>query len=265
MPALLLGAAGTLARRGSWPAAGLPDAAFGTSLDPDLARAFDAYFGGFRAACPLPVLYAYAQRAQLARMTRPDFPFRVPGLIHLANAQRLDLAPDPAAPLVLAVASRLVEPAEVPGRVCVELDVRFEQGGTPIGTCRSLYMLQRGARKPAEETEAPAADESWQLAADEGRRYAALSGDYNPVHLWPWTARWFGQPRPILHGMNALARVVAAVERGTGRPVSAIEVAFKRPIRLPAEVSLGWSATPGRFAVTSDAGPHLVGSYDPGL
>ena len=40
----------------------------------------------------------------------------------------------------------------------------------------------------------------WELPAGAGRRYARVSGDYNPIHLWALTARPFGFRAPILHG-----------------------------------------------------------------
>src|SRR6266487_1403229 len=46
----------------------------------------------------------------------------------------------------------------------------------------------------------------WELPADLGRRYAAVSGDRNPIHLYRLTAWLFGFRRPIAHGMWAAAR-----------------------------------------------------------
>lgn len=49
------------------------------------------------------------------------------------------------------------------------------------------------------------------LAEDLGRRYAQLSGDFNPIHLWPLTAKVMGFKQPIIHGMWSLARAASAV------------------------------------------------------
>ena len=51
----------------------------------------------------------------------------------------------------------------------------------------------------------------WPLPAGAGRRYARVSGDYNPIHLWPWTARPFGFRAPILHGYATAARTAHAL------------------------------------------------------
>ena len=39
-----------------------------------------------------------------------------------------------------------------------------------------------------------------------------MSGDHNPIHLYPLTAKALGFRRQIAHGMWSLARCVAAVE-----------------------------------------------------
>ena len=74
-----------------------------------------------------------------------------------------------------------------------------------------------------------------------GRRYAAVSGDYNPHHLYPLLAKLFGFKRAMAHGMWSLARVVASLDRKFGIPDAAtIEAAFKLPIFMPATTLLGY-------------------------
>lgn len=42
---------------------------------------------------------------------------------------------------------------------------------------------------------------------DTGLRFAAVVSDYNPIHLYPATAKLFGFKRPIAHGMFVAAKV----------------------------------------------------------
>ena len=102
----------------------------------------------------------------------------------------------------------------------------------------------------------------WRLPADLGRTYASVSGDANPIHLYPLTARALGFPRQIAHGMWTLARCVAAIENRLPTAVT-VEAAFKKPVFLPGTVAFaarqddaGWT-----FALTSpkDGSPHLLG------
>ena len=102
----------------------------------------------------------------------------------------------------------------------------------------------------------------WKLGADLGRRYGAVSGDRNPIHLYAATAKAFGFSRQIAHGMWSKARCIAAVENRLPDAVR-VETAFKTPILLPATVrftaesredGLAFSLTNPR----NDA-PHLTG------
>lgn len=82
----------------------------------------------------------------------------------------------------------------------------------------------------------------WRLRSGAGRRYARASGDYNPIHLWGWTARPFGYRRPILHGFCTQGMVAhALVEHLLGGDPAALRrlrVAFRAPLLLPARVRL---------------------------
>src|SRR4029078_1795482 len=51
----------------------------------------------------------------------------------------------------------------------------------------------------------------WTLPDDLGRRYAGVSGDHNPIHLHSWSAKPFGFPRAIAHGMWTKARCLASL------------------------------------------------------
>ena len=74
-----------------------------------------------------------------------------------------------------------------------------------------------------------------------GRRYAGVSGDYNPYHLYTVLAKLFGFKRAIAHGMWSLARVIGTLDRKFDLYDSAfIEASFKLPIFMPATTTLGY-------------------------
>jgi acyl dehydratase len=102
----------------------------------------------------------------------------------------------------------------------------------------------------------------WRLPGDLGRRYAAVSGDYNPIHLYPVTAKALGFPRHIAHGMWTLARSVAALENRLPDAVR-VDVVFRKPVFLPGKVALGAQPLDDGYGFTlttpgSDT-VHLVG------
>jgi acyl dehydratase len=100
----------------------------------------------------------------------------------------------------------------------------------------------------------------WRVPDDIGRRYADVSGDHNPIHLHPLTARLFGFRRAIAHGMWSLARCLAYYE-GRLPDAYTVDVAFRTPILLPATVSL--TATADTFALHDHrtGKPHLAGGF----
>jgi acyl dehydratase len=93
----------------------------------------------------------------------------------------------------------------------------------------------------ASADELPAAA-TWKLPGDLGRRYGSVSGDLNPIHVHPLSARLFGFPAAIAHGMWTKARCLAALQARLPAAFS-VEVAFKRPILLPATVTFAEAPT----------------------
>jgi acyl dehydratase len=76
----------------------------------------------------------------------------------------------------------------------------------------------------------------WQLDDDLGRRYSSVSGDRNPIHLHPYTARLFGFPRAIAHGMWTKAACLAGLQSDLPDAFT-VAVDFRRPILLPSQVA----------------------------
>lgn len=103
----------------------------------------------------------------------------------------------------------------------------------------------------------------WTVPRDTGRRYAAVSGDRNPIHLTPLAAKLAGFPRTIAHGMWTKARSLAAVEPRLPAAYT-VDVAFKKPIVLPARVGFHTRESGGvRHLAVRDptrGAPHLLGT-----
>jgi acyl dehydratase len=76
---------------------------------------------------------------------------------------------------------------------------------------------------------------TWSLPGDLGRRYASVSGDRNPIHMHNLSAKAFGFPKAIAHGMWTKARALAAIDNKLPDAFT-VDVAFKRPILLPSKV-----------------------------
>lgn len=106
----------------------------------------------------------------------------------------------------------------------------------------------------------------WKVPRDIGRRYAAVSGDYNPIHLNPAPAKLAGFPRTIAHGMWTKARSLAAVEPRLPQAYT-VDVAFKKPIVVPATVGFHTEVHGDTRAIAvrdpKRGAPHLLGTVTP--
>lgn len=209
---------------------------------------------------------------QAALMARPGFPLPLAGLVHLENTitvgRRLTAA-DPMAITVHAEDLRAHPKGTVVDLVTV---VRCE--GEPVWHGRSTYLSRgrgsadapAGSPAPAFPLGPPAA--RWRLPADLGRTYAGVSGDVNPIHLYPLTAKAMGFPRAIAHGMWTYARTLAALGPGAHGP-SASHVWFRKPVLLPGSVELvvekgpEGSVTAGLRSARAPESEHLVLTLDP--
>jgi acyl dehydratase len=149
-----------------------------------------------------------------------------------------------------------------------------EVDGGPVWRSVSTYLRKGGGSGEGKAPESkvgrgkPEEPQSvWDVPDDIGRRYAAVSGDSNPIHLRRSTAMVFGMPRPIAHGMWTKARCLAALE-GKLPEKLAVDVAFKLPVFLPSKVAFAsWEEDDGvrAFGLTSakDGKPHLTGTAGP--
>jgi hypothetical protein len=115
---------------------------------------------------------------------------------------------------------------------------------------------ERASRSRSKRKAPPAASAEWRLPGNLGRRYASVSGDSNPIHIHPLTARLFGFPRAIAHGMWTKARCLAALEPALPGAYT-VSVEFLKPILLPGKV--GFGSDGDDFVVRSGDTIHLQG------
>jgi MaoC like domain len=167
---------------------------------------------GFRVSHILPPTYLHvlAFPMSVALMSDRSFPVPLVGLVHVQNMitviRPVDADERPA--FTVRVADLL------PHRNGRQFDVLLEARVSDelVWSGRSTYLhrepTEQRTATPTRAVPEPSAGPVTQLRvpADTGRRYAAVSGDRNPIHLWAPTARLFGFPRAIAHGMWVKAR-----------------------------------------------------------
>jgi MaoC like domain len=228
---------------------------------------------GFERADRVPVTYPHlvAFPLHLALLNDARFPFAAMGLLHVANSITVHGALGLADIWQVTVRPGRLRPHHRGQLFEIVTEVATEHG--TLWTERS-ELLALGPRRsvPRSESEpglperAPEGPARWTLPAGLGRRYARVSGDFNPIHLSALTARPFGFRRPIAHGMWTLARSVAAVANRLPDRCT-VDAAIRRPIELPGTVRFGAATRAGGldFGVTSADGgvTHLVGRATP--
>jgi acyl dehydratase len=234
-------------------------------VDPDRVTAYAAVCGYPRKdTLPLPYPHLLAFGLHMRIMTDAAFPFPAIGTVHLENSitQHRPIALDERLQVSAHPANLR---AHAKGRV-FDLITRVHSRGELVWEETSTFLRRGGGAEDAAPgatfPEAPPTGTTWKVPADLGRRYARVSGDRNPIHLYPLTAKAFGFPRQIAHGMWSMARCVAALENRLPERVN-VAVAFKKPILLPGTVAFGSRRTDEGYAFSlsspSSGAPHLAG------
>lgn len=253
------------------------------------------HVSAYAAVCGFPVKdvapvtfpHVLAFPLHMAVMTSPTFPFPAIGTLHLTNSITQHRVIEVGETVQLEVHTSSVRPhpkgravdflaaAFVDGEAVWESTstyLRRGRGGAEVstGSTDGIGGSTDGERGPDDELSVVPGRVTWRLAGDVGRRYAAVSGDHNPIHLHALTAKAFGYPSQIAHGMWSLARCVAALENRIPDAVT-LDAAFRKPILLPGQVAFGQDPAPGgagggiAFALTSpkNGSPYLLGRTRP--
>ncbi len=208
---------------------------------------------GFMNDGRVPATYfaVLSQTLQMNMMAKPDFPFAMLGLVHLENS---------------VTQHRVIFDTETV-RMSVQLDnLRAHDKGQQFDFVTTVFVgeelvwqgvstyLSRQkkskqspqATKPKETITPAKLDASEgglslpvEVQEDIGRRYAFVSGDFNLIHLHPLSARAFGFPKAIAHGMWTKARALAAIARSFELPAAyQVQVSFRQPVFLPSAIEL---------------------------
>jgi acyl dehydratase len=237
----------------------------GVKTDPAALAAY-AKVCGFALRDHLPPTYPHvlAFPLQMAVMADGSFPFGAVGLVHVENrlAQRRPIGLGEE--LTICVRPTKLQPhpkgktftlqtVVLAGEEVVwdETSTMLRRGKpdpdtpTPTPTPTGEFALSRdiddkAQTQPGQALEELPASAEWRLGGDLGRRYAAVSGDRNPIHMHALTAKPLGFPAAIAHGMWTKARCLAALESRLPDAFE-VEVRFRKPILLPARVEFASS------------------------
>lgn len=225
------------------PDRGLP--AEPVRIDPRKLEAFQRGIGApIRNALPSSYLHTLAFPQAMALMARPDFPLPTVGMVHIGTvAEQWDgvQASDE-----LAVES-CAENLSV-RRTGTQVDVQstLTRRGSTVWAGTSTYLApgvflasppEPEQQRPGQRWEAPLPTARWHLDRGVGRRYARVSGDWNPIHLGRLPAKLLGIKGPIAHGMYLAGRMLGHVGDPPAGPLR-WGISFHTPVRLPATLEI---------------------------
>lgn len=234
-----------------------------------------AHLAAYREVCgfaptgnTLPATYPHmaAFGLHMTLMTDTAFPFAPMGLVHLRNSitQLRPITPDETFDVSVRAAHLRPHPKgqliDLLTDVSVDGDVVWRESTTLFSRGKGDGPEQSPA--PLDGVEAPEGAVQWKLGGDLGRRYGSVSGDRNPIHLYPVTAKAFGFSSNIAHGMWTKANCLATLQSRLPGAFT-VDVEFKKPILLPGTVVFGSqkSSDVTTFGVVGAKKPstHLVG------
>ena len=235
-------------------------------VDLDHVAAYGALCGFPRKdTLPLPYPHLLAFGLHMQIMTDGSFPFPAIGTVHLENSITQHRPIAVTEQLQVTARPDNLRP-HAKGRV-FDMLTTVHSAGELVWEETSTFLRRgqgdEGAAPGASFADAPPTGTTWKLPGDLGRRYAAVSGDHNPIHLYPLTAKALGFPRQIAHGMWSMARCVGALENRLPDGVT-VSVGFKKPVLLPGKVAFGARPVDGGWAFSLSnprtGAPHLVGA-----
>lgn len=191
---------------------------------------------------PATYFAVLSQTLQMNMMAKEEFPFAMLGLVHVKNSvtQHRPIFDTETASMSVWLENLAAHDRGQTFDFVTQVHVDDELVWQGISTYLSR---QKKSNKPKSASQSAPTQSLPQtlmsvidVPEDIGRCYAFISGDFNLIHLHPLSARAFGFPRAIAHGMWSKAR---SLSQFYDLPRAyQVDVEFKSPIFLPAKVRL---------------------------
>jgi hypothetical protein len=210
----------------------------GIKIDRGHLKAYQSLcgFGDVR-ALPPTYLSMLGFPMMLDLMARKSFPMKAMGQVHLSNSISVhqSFSMDNSISLITAITDSVVTARGVEWVVdtiaSVDDDIVWSSKSTMLYRCKTEIP-----RENISTTSALGSVQTWSVDSNMGRRYARVSGDYNPIHLSNITAKLFGFDQAIIHGMWSKARCLAALQDQLPEAGYRVIVNFQKPLFLPSNV-----------------------------
>ncbi|WP_459962992.1 MaoC family dehydratase [Nocardia sp. IFM 10818] len=215
----------------------------GFKVDPDHLAAY-CHATGLRFGDALPLTYPFVLTFPLAMalVVQRDFPFVAVGAVHAENL--IERTRDISVSEPLDIKTHIENLREHPKGLLVDAISEVSVGREQVWRQVTTFLHQQktslsGGPKPEPKPDEEPPRPLRQLRVDQGmiHRYAAASGDRNPIHMSALGAKALGFPKPIAHGMWSAAAILGAIE-GRIPEKATYAVKFGKPIFLPSTVNV---------------------------
>lgn len=155
---------------------------------------------------------------------------------------------------------------DVSSGAILDIDVWLTCEGREVVTGRSSMFIRGKGKKTGESKKEPKAPEPemsevGRFTIEKGQplRYAAASGDYNPIHTSKFAAKLAGFDRPIAHGLCVMAMTCGELVRLYGQDdpsgLAEISLRFSRPVVPGRELAVKTAPEDGRVRFGVESGP----------
>ncbi len=224
----------------------IPDRAIelnGLKVDADNLAAY-CHATGLRFGDSLPLTYPFVLTFPLVMqlVVARDFPFVAVGAVHAENVIERTREISISEPLDFK--AHVENLREHPKGLLVDAISEINVGRELVWRQVTTFLHQQktslsGGPKPEakpDETPPPPL-RTLKVGQAQIHRYAAASGDRNPIHMSALSAKAFAFPRSIAHGMWSAATILGVIE-GRVPARTTYSVKFGKPILLPSTVNV---------------------------
>jgi len=239
-------------------------------IDREWVRQYNAVCGFKEDEISLTAPQVVASPLHMFLLSRPEHPMPMLGMVHLHNSIECSKALEygTAYDVLVTVGETRAIALGLEFDVHTEFLVGEEVHWRSVMTilCRVKGMSKSGNKPaPAEPLSAVGAQyAAVKVPENQGRKYAKVSNDYNPIHLYAQTAKMFGFKQAIVHGMWTAAKTLSIVQANLGAPAAKFDLSFKQPVFLPSGISVKHVTADGaaKFEVLAerDSKVLMVGS-----
>jgi hypothetical protein len=219
------------------------------NIKPDLKKlqAFKQMFGYKSTFVPSTYWHTRFFGVRILLASDKTFPFPLPGMVHLTDTikQYENILPTDNLRMECSLGDYLVHEKGTAFETTTKLyrgnELVWEENTVNLHIGKTKFANKEYNTYEFPELIQPKAEQLL-IPANTGRKYAKISGDFNPIHIHPLGAKLFGFKKSLMHGWYGLNKILSQNQDMMTKPHE-LFVAFKKPLFLPGDVILKQSQT----------------------